>query len=50
MLHGYFHALKIFNFITLFTRNATLRERYKGRCNAGLLLVINIVRFFVRWL
>ena len=46
---AFFHALNIFNSITLFTRNATLREGYKGRRKAGLLLLINILRFFVRY-
>ena len=44
----FFRALKIFNFIALLTRNATLREGYlKRRRNTGLLLLINILRFFV---
>lgn len=46
---AFFHALKIFNSITVFTRNATLREGYKGRRKAGLLPLINILRFFVHY-
>ena len=46
---AFIHALKIFNSITVFTRNATLREKYKGRRKPGLLPLINILRFFVHY-
>ena len=46
---AFIHALKIFSSITVSTRNATLREGYKGRCKAGLLPLINILRFFVHY-